>query len=84
MSRSRAWRRHHAWRMKRRVEVYYGGYARGKPRPRGRLARTRQPCSCFMCGNPRRYWREVTLQERRVPGEDRVVSEAVTLEPGTA
>jgi hypothetical protein len=22
-------------------------------------------CSCWMCGNPRRYWHEVTIQERR-------------------
>lgn len=22
-------------------------------------------CSCWMCGNPRRYWREATVQERR-------------------
>lgn len=24
-------------------------------------------CSCYMCGNPRRYWGEVTIQERRAP-----------------
>lgn len=22
-------------------------------------------CSCWMCGNPRRWWRELTMQERR-------------------
>lgn len=22
-------------------------------------------CSCFMCGNPRKWWNEKTLQERR-------------------
>jgi hypothetical protein len=35
----------------------------------GRAARTRHPCSCYGCGNPRRHfkspdWR-LTLQERR-------------------
>ncbi len=22
-------------------------------------------CSCHMCGNPRKYWKEKTIQERR-------------------
>lgn len=22
-------------------------------------------CSCYMCGNPRKYWKEKTLDERR-------------------
>ncbi|CAH2801603.1 MAG: hypothetical protein CBARDMAM_4422 [uncultured Caballeronia sp.] len=26
---------------------------------------TPAPCSCWMCGNPRRYFRERTIQERR-------------------
>jgi len=25
----------------------------------------RKPCSCWMCGNPRRYFGEITVQERR-------------------
>jgi len=28
------------------------------------LVHTRKPCSCHMCGNPRRYFGEVTKQER--------------------
>lgn len=35
------------------------------PRKVGRHAVDRKPCSCAMCGNPRRYWREVTVQEMR-------------------
>ena len=31
----------------------------------GRLTRTRKPCSCFMCGNPRKYFNEKTVRERR-------------------
>lgn len=31
----------------------------------GRHAATPQGCSCYMCGNPRRYFREITLQEQR-------------------
>ncbi len=28
------------------------------------------PCSCWMCGNPRRYFGERSLQERRANQED--------------
>jgi hypothetical protein len=40
---------------------YYGGYAKKlAPRARARVygihARTPKVCSCWMCGNPRRYW----------------------------
>lgn len=29
----------------------------------GYWATTRCPCSCYMCGNPRKWWNEVTYQE---------------------
>jgi hypothetical protein len=63
--RSRAFRRHHEYRIKQRVRRYYGGYAADLPRHLGRIAHARQLCSCAMCGNPRRYFGEPTLQERR-------------------
>jgi len=25
----------------------------------------RTPCSCYMCGNPRKYFKELTIQERK-------------------
>jgi len=65
---TRALRRHHDKRMKHRVARYYGGYARGNPRHIGRIAHARKPCSCPMCGNPRRLG-EVTLQERRAASD---------------
>ena len=49
----RAERRWQLDRIKRRVARYYGGYAAGDPRRIGKLAQTRTPCSCEMCGNPR-------------------------------
>lgn len=67
--RDRALRRHHEARVKRRVAVYYGGYAAHDPKHRGRLAATRTPCSCWMCGNPRHYAGELTVQERRVASD---------------
>ena len=31
----------------------------------GKLFQTRKMCSCFMCGNPRKYFNEKTVKERR-------------------
>jgi hypothetical protein len=62
---SRSIRRHHEERIKRRVKKYYGGVFRHDVRAVGKLAHSRTPCSCWMCGNPRRYEDEPTLQERR-------------------
>ena len=62
--------------MKQRVAGYYGGYARGQPRHVGKLAHARQVCSCWMCGNPRRYLGARTLQERRAAAAARVDLEA--------
>ena len=63
--RTRAFRRQQRLRIKYRVATYYGGYARHDARQLGRLATTRTPCSCWMCGNARRHRGEVALQERR-------------------
>jgi hypothetical protein len=63
--RSKTFRRHHEQRVKRRVRSYYGGYAAELPRHLGRIAHSRQLCSCWMCGNPRRNLGERTIQERR-------------------
>jgi hypothetical protein len=29
------------------------------------FAKNRKKCSCWMCGNPRRYFGELTMQERK-------------------
>lgn len=57
----RAVRRHHAARRKARVarEFYWQiAFQRGR-------RRAPKLCSCFMCGNPRRYFGEPTLRELR-------------------
>ena len=66
---SRALRRHHEKRIKRRVEQYYSGVHRNDPRRIGQMARARKLCSCWMCGNPRRYFNEPTLREKRLEEE---------------
>ena len=35
------------------------------PRVIGQASHTPKQCSCHMCGNPRKYWKEKTIQERR-------------------
>lgn len=63
--RSRGIRRHHEGRVKSRVKSYYDGHAAGNPRSVGRIAHTRRMCSCRLCGNPRKYFRQATIQEMR-------------------
>ena len=72
MKRSRSWRRAQAERIKRRVRLYHSGYAQLGPRQLGRVAQTRQLCSCWMCGNPRHFSGELTLQERRHGQTERI------------
>lgn len=36
----------------------------------GRLATTHKPCSCYMCGNPRKYFKQDTIQELRESQDD--------------
>jgi len=48
---------HHATRVKSKRSKYSG---KGKS-----MAETPAICSCWMCGNPRRYFGDRTVQERR-------------------
>ena len=66
--RDRAFRRAQDARLKERVRKYYGGYAKHDPKAIGKLAQTRTPCSCSMCGNPRRWFGDPTLAEVRHAG----------------
>ena len=52
---SRALRRHHAVRVKRARRFYFGIDNSTDARVIGMLLHTPTPCSCWMCGNPRRY-----------------------------
>ena len=59
----RALRRHHYRRLKRKRRPYYSGYGRHRDDVQGMLANTATLCSCWMCGNPRKYFGEKTRQE---------------------
>lgn len=63
--RGRAIRRHHKERMKRKAA--WVGRARWDwpDIPVGKYADNIAICSCWMCGNQRRYSKQRTVQERR-------------------
>jgi hypothetical protein len=70
---SRALRRHHRARLKKARQNYHSSpYMRAQGWSNGPAAiasyvDTPTPCSCWMCGNPRRYRNgpRLTMQERR-------------------
>lgn len=70
---SRAMRRHHEERIKQRVLKYYGGVFSTDARRTGIIARSRKLCSCFMCGNPRRWEKHPTIREQRALQDFRVL-----------
>ncbi|MDX5935681.1 hypothetical protein [Acidithiobacillus thiooxidans] len=63
---ARAIRRHHRYRLQRNRRYYWDKDGlTDNPRWFGKVIDTPTPCSCWMCGNPRRYFGEKTLQELR-------------------
>lgn len=61
-------RRHHYLRRKMFVKKQWKSLGRNidfDPIIVGKYANTRQPCSCYMCGNPRKYLGEKTIQEKK-------------------
>lgn len=66
-----AYRRHQQHRAKCRSVRYLRSLFATDPdggtaRLVARYAVDRTPCSCWMCGNPRRFHGEITMQELRV------------------
>lgn len=67
----RALRRHHDHRLKKKRSHYWGYGSSGcigqeMPAPvLGKVLATAHPCSCWGCGNPRHWFGERSLQERR-------------------
>jgi hypothetical protein len=72
MSKSRAERRHNHERMLDRVKKFrwlqpefWHGDEKSREKHIRQMAETRKPCSCHMCGNPRKMFKEKTIQEKR-------------------
>jgi hypothetical protein len=69
-SNKRALRRHHRERMIQRTlrSCRLALWADDPELLRARVLRwynNRKKCSCYLCGNPRKYWGCVTIQEQR-------------------
>ena len=62
-AKSRALRRHHAFRLRRTRARYWAGYASASPEAASKVVSTPCLCSGFCCGNPRAHTGEVTRQE---------------------
>ena len=53
----------------RAISILRARGATDDPRRVGMMARTRKPCSGPRCGNPRKWFGERTVQERRYAGQ---------------
>ena len=63
-SMKRVLRRHHVARLKVARCFYWGRDIRHDFKSLGKVVDTPTPCSCWMCGNARWYFKELSLQER--------------------
>ncbi len=59
-----AQRRHDKFRMRKRAEDVMKDWGISK-KSASYMADNMQSCSCYMCGNPRKHFGELTVQERR-------------------
>ncbi len=60
---SRALRRHHVARLKKARRYFHGQDLAEHPGRLGKAVHTAAACSCYMCGNPRKYFGERTISE---------------------
>lgn len=75
----RALRRHHSERRKKAVTRHARTFGLSVDAGAvGIRARTRTPCSCWICGNPRRHCAEPTMQERRVGAKVREMDDELS------
>ena len=64
--RNKAWRRKQEFKKKRKVEKnHYNWWWGDSPRMIGKKAHAPKFCSCWMYGNPRKYFNDKTIQEQK-------------------
>lgn len=51
--------------LKKKRSKYHLGCSKEGPVIAGKLARTPANCSCDMCGNPRKWFNQRTIQEKK-------------------
>lgn len=59
---NRAVRRHHTSRLKKNRANYWNWQSKD-PRCLGMVVHTPKLCSCFMCGNARKFYRRLDIDE---------------------
>lgn len=69
---NRAVRRHHTARLKNTRRFFHGDDLVKDPVQLGKTVATPASCSCFMCGNPRKYG-EQSMQEKRAAQREHVL-----------
>lgn len=69
-------RRHHAHRIFNKIKNYFVASEEklfsdkdAYEKHLRKIAKTKKPCSCYMCGNPRKYLNEKSIQEKRFDNE---------------
>lgn len=71
---SRAMNRHHAERVKTKRSRYQNAETTSdKDVAIGKTAHTPALCSCVMCGNPRKFFSELTQQEKKFKDMENLV-----------
>lgn len=58
-------KRHHRARLMKNRRISWGWDDLTGTARHSKVVNTRTPCSCWMCGNPRKYSGEKTIQELR-------------------
>jgi rubrerythrin len=61
----RSERRYHRERLKHAREWHWGKHLSGDAKQLGQVVDTPTPCSCPMCGNPRKHFKLKSIQERK-------------------
>lgn len=61
--RPKEFRLHHKERLKRTRKRYWDGGVRKAAQQINMIVRTPAICSCWMCGNPRKWWKQRTIKE---------------------
>lgn len=64
-------RRHQRERLKAKRKHYYCECFKNDPKHLGIIIDTPSVCSCSMCGNPRKYFKKVTIQELKEDIEEK-------------
>jgi hypothetical protein len=62
---SRARRRFYVECLKKKRSKYYSWWFPKTPTQVGKLVHTPANCSCEMCGNPRKFFKQRTIQEKK-------------------